>query len=128
MAQLELIDRTWIRANPGRVAARVARSDAGLSWCPGVAVVVTEDRGELGRRWQIAADQPVRGSAEIWLEAMYDGVVLHYFFRADRVAGPWSRRALGRERDRRRRQARRAFWALKDELEAPVGTQSRRVT
>ena len=74
------------------------------------------DRGLKGQRWAIAGD--LVGSAEIWLEAYRDGVILHYYLRAD---PPGDGRVSARETDRIRRAEavgwKRAVWALKHELE-----------
>jgi hypothetical protein len=118
MPQLELIDETWIAAPPAAVASLIADSARWADWWPDAPLEVREDRGPEGIRWAIAAGGEVEGSVEIWLQAVRDGVVLHYFVRADHLPTPWPRRRLNRERIRLQRRAKRVFWAVKDEREA----------
>jgi hypothetical protein len=60
---------------------------------------------------------------EVWLEAVLDGTVVHYFLRAD-PTGPdglpttWSRRRATAEAQRRQRAAKKIAFALKARLEA----------
>ena len=78
------------------------------------------DRGPKGLRWAVAGD--LVGSSEIWLEAYRDGVILHYFVRADPAAGPGAASPSAREADRIRRAEALAWtqsvWNLKQELES----------
>jgi hypothetical protein len=55
---------------------------------------------------------------EVWLEPFGDGVILHYYLRADPAGAPYRsvHRAVAEVR-RRQRAIKRIFWALKDELE-----------
>jgi hypothetical protein len=55
---------------------------------------------------------------EVWLEAVGDGTVLHWFLRVDPVGEPLTRRAATREGVRRQRAAKAVAFALKDRLEA----------
>jgi hypothetical protein len=81
MHSVDLVDETFIAA-PGEIAARVvADPERWLAWWPKRRLEVFMDRGIKGQRWSIAGD--LVGSAEIWLEAYRDGVVLHYYLRAD---------------------------------------------
>jgi hypothetical protein len=57
---------------------------------------------------------------EIWLEPVGDGVVIHWFLRADPPA-PLPARRAGRERDRRVRDWKRHAFALKDRAEHVEG-------
>ena len=82
------------------------------------------DRGAAGIRWSVTG--ALHGSTELWLEPVGDGVVVHYYLRADDgAADPVGARA-GRRRDARAARPAagpaRVAWkrcanALKDELE-----------
>lgn len=120
--QIHLIDETWIEAEVQMTAAVVANPVRWALWWPTLELTVTRDRGLKGIQW--AARSPVHrrpalgGTVELWLEPVRDGVLLHHFLRLDPVDGDLlpPRRA---ERITRRFawQAKRSFWALKDELE-----------
>jgi Polyketide cyclase / dehydrase and lipid transport len=113
MPQVDVVDETWIRADPADVAARVADPANWRRWWPSLELTVDELRGAEGVRWKLAS-----GSMEIWLQPDLDGVRLHYFLRLDPADG---RRLAPRQADRQvmahRRRAKRVFWTLKDELE-----------
>lgn len=55
---------------------------------------------------------------EVWLEAVGDGTVLHWFLRVDPVGEALPPRAATREVVRRQRAAKALAFALKDRLEA----------
>jgi hypothetical protein len=127
MASVDLVDETYIVVERTRIAAVVADPGRWRSWWPSLNLVVFMDRGLDGMRWSITGD--LVGSAEIWLETQPEGVLVHYYLRAEPTV-PGSRtepRRLpdsargAREMDRlRRRHAlawKRTVWSLKDELE-----------
>lgn len=127
MPGVDLVDETFVVVERARLAQIVADPARWRLWWPGLSLVVFMDRGLDGIRWTVTGD--LVGSSEIWLEAMGDGVLLHYYLRADpTVPGSGTRpreipaSARGRrEIDRlRRRHAvawKRTVWALKDEVE-----------
>ena len=91
MPQVDLVDETFVVAEPGSVAA--------------------------GVRWNVRG--ALVGSMEVWLEPYGDGVIVHHYVRCDVAGGRrLSPAATARVRRRRERHAKRVFWALKDELEA----------
>jgi len=116
MPQVDVVDETWIGADPDRVAARVADPASWRRWWPDLELAVDELRGAEGVRWFVRGR--AAGSMEIWLQPDLDGVRLHYFLRLD---PPDGRRLAPRQADREvftyRRRAKQVFWALKDELE-----------
>lgn len=121
--QIHLIDETWIEAGLERTSAAVANSEMWRVWWPTLHLTVTRNRGLKGIQWaartRAGADPELAGTVEIWLEPMSGGVLLHHFVRLD----PADRRPLGHRRQARvlRQlgwQGKRAFWQLKDELEA----------
>lgn len=124
---VNLVDETFVVVERTRIAAVVADPARWRTWWPGLSLTVFMDRGLDGIRWSVTGG--LVGSCEVWLEAVADGVLVHYYLRADPTVpgAPARPRALPasargrREIDRlRRRQAlawKRAVWALKDELE-----------
>jgi hypothetical protein len=113
---LDLIDETYLACDRARVAAIVADPRRWQQWWPDLTLTVFMDRGPEGIRWNVAG--PLAGSAEIWLEPVADGVLLHHYLRVDPTGGELSARRLRRLARKRTRAWKRAAWALKDELEA----------
>jgi len=114
--QLDLVDETFVVAEPGRVAAAVRDPGRWAEWWPDLRLAVFEDRGDAGVRWNVRGS--LTGSMEVWLEPYGDGVIVHHYVRCDLTGGrPLPAATLARERRRRQRHAKRVFWALKDELE-----------
>jgi len=116
-SRLELVDDTFLAVSAERVRSAI---DAGQiqAWWPGWRLRVFMDRADLGTRWSVVglvAGLPMTGSAEIWLEPVGDGIVLHHYLRLDVAATP--RRCARAERRYVRAWKRQAF-ALKDRLEA----------
>lgn len=122
MPLVDVVDSTWFAARPATVAAIVAEPANWRRWWPGLTLAVAEWRGEKGVRWLVTAvagrDAGLAGSAELWLEPMFDGVVAHFFLRLDPPRGrSLSRRRAERVADGYRRRTKQAFWALADELD-----------
>lgn len=109
-AELDIADETFLVTDRVELAGRFA--DAGLwrSWWPELDLSVNEDRGEAGIRWDVRGR--LSGTAEIWLEPWYDGVIVHWFVRArlDRGSAAGLRSEMVRTHKRR-------IHRLKDELE-----------
>lgn len=122
MPQVDLIDETFVVAGPDEVAAAVHDADSWRRWWPDLRLTVFQDRGTKGVRWSISG--ALVGSMEVWLEPYGDGVIVHYYLRADPtppghptgVATVHWRRAL-KEIQRRQRMTKRVFWSMKDVLE-----------
>lgn len=122
MPLVDVVDSTWFAARPATVAAIVAEPANWRRWWPGLTLAVAEWRGEKGVRWLVTAvagrGAGLAGSAEVWLEPMFDGVVAHFFLRLDPPRGrSLSRRKAERIADGYRRRTKQAFWALADELD-----------
>lgn len=124
---VDLIDETFIVADPAVVADAV-HDEAwwGELW-PGLAITVFQDRGAQGLRFSITGE--LVGSNELWLEPWGDGVLVHYYCRADITrrgsdtvpidgSGRGLSRASVRATQRHARQVKRHLNALKDRLEA----------
>ena len=113
MPTVDLIDETYVVAAPDIVAAAVHDEARWRVWWPGLRLTVFMDRGLQGIRWSVGG--PLVGSAELWLEQVGDGVVVHYYLRVD----PAGRvRSADRVRRREALAWKRHANALKDELEA----------
>ena len=114
MPRVDLIDESFVVATPAEVTAVVHEQTFWSALWPGLALSVSEDRGEKGIRWNCA--EPLAGSAEVWLEASGDGVIVHCYLRVD-PPRDWSDRSIRREVRRRQGQVKRVTFALKDRLE-----------
>ena len=112
MAQLDLVDETFVVAAPAAVAAVVRDPARWPGWWPDLRLGVFQARGDAGARWNVRG--ALNGSMEVWLEPYGDGVLVHHYVRCDPVGRD---RITPRERSTRERHAKRLFWALKDELE-----------
>ncbi len=112
------MDETFIVADPAALAARLRDPAVVRRAWPGLDLVVFMDRGDQGIRWSVTGD--LVGSCEIWLEPFGDGVIVHYFLRADpgRSGRPrrLHRRAIRIGRDHATRW-KAVLHAVKDELE-----------
>lgn len=122
MPEIDVVDSTWFAARPAAVAALIADPSNWRRWWPDLTLEVDEWRNEKGVRWLVPAvsgiGQGLAGSAEVWLEPMFEGVVAHFFLRLDPPPG---QRLSGRRRERItdacRRRTKAVFWALADELD-----------
>ncbi len=128
MPQIDLVDETFLVAEPARVAAELHDRATWRAWWPDLALTVFQDRGDAGLRWTVTGG--LVGTMEVWLEPWGDGVLLHYYLRADPTAPGSDATALQVDRRTAQRETRRRAWqvkdavnALKDRLEAgrPVG-------
>lgn len=122
MPAIDIVDSTWFAARPATVAAIVAEPANWRRWWPDLTLQVDEWRKQKGVRWRVPSvggvGRGLSGSAEVWLEPMFDGVVAHFFLRLDPPHGQrLRRRRAARIADRYRRRTKLAFWALADELD-----------
>ncbi|MCE0764492.1 polyketide cyclase / dehydrase and lipid transport [Pseudonocardia kujensis] len=121
MPSVDVVDETFLAVPRSRVAAAFADRGAWPGLWPDLRLEVLADRGDEGVRWTVGG--ALTGSMEVWLEAVLDGTVVHYFLRAD-PTGPnglpttWPRRRAVAETQRRQRAAKRIAFALKARLEA----------
>ena len=119
MHSVDLVDETFIAAQPQALAEVVADPQRWRRWWPERQLEVFMDRGIKGQRWSIAGD--LVGSSEIWIEAYRDGAILHYYLRADppdAEGDELSHRRVDRIRRAEAQQWKRDVWRLKAELEA----------
>jgi len=122
MPVIDVVDSTWFAARPATVAALIADPSNWRRWWPDLTLEVDEWRDDKGVRWLVPAvrgrGRGLAGSAEVWLEPMFDGVVAHFFLRLDPPPGQrLSARRRNRITDDCRRRTKRTFWALADQLD-----------
>ena len=86
---MDVVDETFLAVPPERLAAEFADPAAWRRLWPDLALRVFTDRGAQGVRWSVVGDAWT-GSMEVWLEAVGDGTVLHWFLRVDPVGEPLS--------------------------------------
>ena len=124
---IDVLDETFVVAAPEQVAAALTDPARLREWWPELSLTVFQDRGPLGVRWTVTG--ALVGSQEFWLEPVRDGVLVHYYLRADPTArgsdtevltGDPRRlaRRCARDVERRRLALKRRLNALKDSLEA----------
>lgn len=124
MPTIDVIDSTWVGVPPAVVARAVADPGNWRRWWPGLELAVDELRGRKGVRWFVRAvaepgDLGLSGTAEVWLEPVFEGSVAHFFLRLDPSSGRAIRAGtIDRVANRYRRLAKAAFWGLADELDA----------
>ena len=113
---VDLVDETFIAADRADIAAVVADPANWQTWWPDLSLTVFMDRGLDGIRWSVTG--ALVGSVEIWLEQFRDGVLLHYFLRAEPSdQRRWTRTRATRNRHQRAVVWKRHVWALKDAME-----------
>jgi len=78
---IHLIDETFVVASAHRVRARWCDEQAWQRLLPGTTLTCFEDRGRRGKRWTLQGR--LTGTAEVWLEALRTGILVHVYVRAD---------------------------------------------
>ncbi|HET8614055.1 MAG TPA: polyketide cyclase / dehydrase and lipid transport [Actinomycetales bacterium] len=106
---VDLVDDTFVACDPAVVARLVAEPGRWQRWWPGLRLTTTRDRGLKGRQW--AVQGALVGTAEIWLEPWWDGVLVHFYLRGESREHDRARQAWAQE-------WKRHVHALKDELES----------
>jgi hypothetical protein len=124
MNSIQIADETFVCADPLDVGKAIADRANWRQWWPDLRLTVVEDRGPMGHRWTVTG--ALTGTMEIWLEAVMDGVVLHYFVHAEPSgAAAWelARMNLAKMNHRRRVAGKKMAFEVKRKLEErrPVG-------
>jgi hypothetical protein len=124
MNSIQIADETFVCADPVDVGAAVADPASWRQWWPDLRLTVIEDRGPAGHRWTVTG--ALTGTMEVWLEAVLDGVVLHYFLHAEPsgvTARELARMNLAKSNHRRRVAGKAMAFEVKRKLEQtrPVG-------
>lgn len=119
MPLVDVLDDTFVRARP--VTMRERTGHLWPAWLPGLRLAVAEDRAELGTRWRATSTGALAatGSAEVWLETVPGGTVVHLYVRLGPAAAssPGHRRRARRVQDRVRRTWKRELHRFKDSHE-----------
>lgn len=119
MAEIDVVDDTWLDVPPATVSQVVSDASRWRTWWPDFVLAVDELRGPRGVRWIVdsARNGAFAGSMEIWLEAVGTGTMAHYFLRLDSIGTTMRRRERERLTARYRARAKRVLWAVADELD-----------
>ncbi len=123
MPALDISCDDLVVADPAYVAERLGSDTLWREWWPDLTLTPSERRGREGVRWAVTG--AAIGTAEWWLEQVRDGVVVHWYLRAE-PARPIRGRALTRLRERYVAQYRERLWSFKDEVEAGRAAGERR--
>ena len=123
MPTLDISCDDLVVADPAYVAARLGSDTLWREWWPDLILTAAERRGLEGVRWTVAG--AAIGTAEWWLEAVRDGVVVHWYLRVDPVK-PVRGQALARLKERYVASYREHLWRFKDEAEAGRAAGERR--
>jgi hypothetical protein len=126
MPMVDLIDETFVVAEPARIAAALHEPGLWRRLWPGLDLVVFQDRGAQGLRFTVTGE--LVGTNEFWVEPFADGAIVHYYCRCDLTrhgsatepaTGPARRllRASLRARHRHAIATKAGLNRLKDELE-----------
>jgi hypothetical protein len=124
MHSIQIADESYLSADPAEVGAAIADPASWRRWWPDLRLTVTQDRGAQGHRWAVTG--ALTGTMEVWLEAVLDGVILHYFLHAEPAgAAAWqlARMNLAKMNHERRVAGKNMAFEIKHRLEAgrPVG-------
>lgn len=107
---VDITDETFVVAERSVLATHFADPGSWRSWWPDLDLSVVADRGDDGIRWEVHGR--LSGTAEIWLEPWHDGVIVHWFVRAQPESA-----AAASLRDHMIRAHKARIHRLKDELE-----------
>lgn len=111
---IDLADETFVVADRGFVARKFDDPELWRTWWPRLRLTVFMNRGLDGVRWSVTGE--LTGSAEIWLEAWGDGVIVHWFLRAELGSG-FGPAEAARVQRRYATSFKRRIHAVKDEME-----------
>ncbi|HSK55380.1 MAG TPA: polyketide cyclase / dehydrase and lipid transport [Jiangellales bacterium] len=113
MPSIDVVGEAFIVADQAELAELLARPALWRAWWPSLELTVFMDRGLKGTRWSVTGE--LRGSMELWLEPWHDGVIVHWYLRADPVREGADPRRLRRDYVLAHK---RHVNALKDHVEA----------
>lgn len=105
MPAIDIIDETFVGVPAARLVDEVTDEER---WSRiGLDCDCYEDRGDAGRRWRLRG--AYHGTAEVWLESVTGGTIVHAYVRAE----PQTARNVGRQRRRLHRAWKREMFAIK---------------
>jgi len=123
MPSLDISCDDLVVADPAYVAERLGLDTLWREWWPDLVLTPYERRGPEGVRWTVTG--AAIGTAEWWLEQVRDGVVVHWYLRADPVRSTGPRR-LRRLQESYVARYRDNIWRFKDEVERGRAAGERR--
>ena len=120
---IHILDESFVAASPRRLRTDWCDERSWEQMLPATRLRCYEDRGRLGKRWRL--EGRLRGTAEVWLESLPTGVLVHVYVRAD-PARPVRPGGLSRLHRRIARELKRFGFAVKDAAEGdrPAGQSS----
>lgn len=83
---IDIVDETFVRAEPDVVRAQLDAPGVLDGLWPGLQREVVQDRGAKGVRWRTGGE--IEGRLEIWLESANGGTIVHHFVHGERRGGP----------------------------------------
>lgn len=108
--RVDLVDETFIRAEPAMVRSQLDDPDWVRQVWPHLELALARDRGPKGVRWTVTGQ--VVGEMEVWIEPFWDGAIVHHYVRG--IRGPRAPRNVATRHTLRWK---RAVHGLKDSLE-----------
>lgn len=81
MPAVDVIDETYAAVAPDRLRDALCAESAWALVLPELELRCFEDRGVRGKRWAVSG--ALEGTAEVWLERLPEGTVVHVFLQAD---------------------------------------------
>ncbi|MFD1826547.1 MULTISPECIES: polyketide cyclase / dehydrase and lipid transport [Mumia] len=91
MPAVDVIDQTYAAVPPSALRKVLCAEAAWGDVLADVRLDCFEDRGLRGKRWTVS--RGLEGTAEVWLEEVAEGTVIHVFLQADPAVAPRSERA-----------------------------------
>lgn len=116
MPAVDVIDQTYVAVSPRALRKALCVETAWAEVVPDLRLVCFEDRGLRGKRWTVSG--ALEGTAEVWLEEVAEGTVVHVFLQADPSAPPRSERARFRLDKAYRDRLKRWVTEVRDTLDA----------
>jgi hypothetical protein len=81
---IHILDESFVVAGAARLRADWCDERVWARLLPGTTLECYEDRGLRGKRWRLHGR--LRGTAEVWLQPLPTGVLVHVYVRADPAA------------------------------------------
>lgn len=90
MTRVDVVDEVFVAAGEAVLREQLCEEFVWRSWFSGARFVCRQDRGSLGKRWAVSGS--LIGTAEVWLEAVQLGTIVHVFLQVDPSSGRRQRR------------------------------------
>ncbi|WP_262851866.1 hypothetical protein [Mumia quercus] len=116
MPAVDVIDQTYVAVPPRALRKVLCVEAVWAEVVPDLQLACFEDRGLRGKRWTVSG--ALDGTAEVWLEELAEGTVVHVFLQADPATPPRSERARVRLDRAYRERLKRWVTDVRDTLDA----------